>query len=104
MLVKSDEESAWKKEGTVVAADPEIALIWSILQLGVCAGTGSISRSFLDLTGSSLVVLAVADAQLLLHLPKLHATPQQLEATSHRSQFASGKKKKYACTDATISV
>ena len=107
----------------------KIALIWSTLKLRFSVGAGSVCRSLLHLTGPSLLVLAVAASQhlihrmpeirrtsiqrtsrngrvqlLLLHLLQLHATPERLEAASRRSRPASGRRRKYACTDVTSCV
>ena len=71
VLVKTDEDSAWKKEGTVVAVDPENRTYLSILQLGVCVGAGSISRSFHDLAWSSLILAMAAGPHLIHRMPMI---------------------------------
>ena len=104
VLVKTDEESVWQKEGTVVIDDPENHTYLVNSQAGVLRWnrkfpsprrvvTGVSSRSSSSTSDSQdagdskdIDSKDIANLQLLLlHLLQLHTTPERPEAASHKS-------------------
>ena len=86
-FVKTDEKRVWKKEGTVVAADPKHRTCLVNLAAAGWRGCRKHDQKFPSSAGKSPVVSEVADRQHLIHrTPSIQRTSSQRTSRIYRFQ------------------